>query len=427
MTHFGILCLAVAGHLNPAIALGCELKERGHQVTLFCILDAQSQVQRAGLNFWAIGQSNYPLGLSAELAATLGQLKGFAVARYTATLMQKAAAMLLQEGPQALREAGIDALLVDQMYPAGGTIAEVLDLPFVTVCFALPMNQEASIPPFTTAWKYHTSRWAKLRNQAGYTLINRVGAPTLALINQYRQQWQLPRLQHPNQAYSPLAQLSQLPAALDYPRTDLPQCFHYIGPYVGPREPVAFPFEQLTGQPLIYASMGTLQRLLGIFHKIAAACAEFDVQLVISLGRGIDPQRLSGLPGSPIVATMPPQLELLKRAALTITHGGSTILESLSYGVPLLAVANGNDQPATAARLAWSGAGEFIPLNRLNVPWLRTAIAAVLTQDSYRHHAARLQREIQEAGGVSRAAEIIEQAVTTRQPVLAPYRVPTAA
>lgn len=426
MTHFGLLCPATTGHLNPMIALGRDLQQRGHQVTLFSILDTQVRVEQAGLNFWAMGQANYPLGISAELMAVLGKLKGWATARYTAQLMQKAAAMVLQEGPQALGDAGVDALLVDQVYPAGGTIADALNLPFVTICSALLMNQEAGVPPFFTPWRYHDHPWAKLRNRLGYTLINRIGAPTLQLINQYRQQWQLPLLTHPDQAYSPLAQLSQLPAALDFSRTQLPEWFHYTGPYQAHREPVPFPFERLNGKPLIYASVGTLQnRLLYIFQDIATACAEFDVQLVLSLGRGIHPQALSDLPGDPIVVNYAPQLELLENAALAITHAGSgTILDALSYGVPLVALPIANDQPATAARLAWSGAGEVIPLRQLSVPKLRKAITAVLTAPSYRCHAARLQRAIQEAGGAKRAIKIIEQAVTTRQPVLTPYRNP---
>jgi len=65
--------------------------------------------------------------------------------------------------------------------------------------------------------------------------------------------------------YSPLAQICQLPAEFDFPRKELPQWFHYIGPLKDPSglEPVSFsslsfPFEKLTGQRLIYASLGTL-------------------------------------------------------------------------------------------------------------------------------------------------------------------------
>lgn len=60
---------------------------------------------------------------------------------------------------------------------------------------------------------------------------------------------------------------------------------------------------------------------------------------------------LPELPGNPIVVNYAPQLELLKIADLTITHAGvNTTLESLSNGVPLVAIPITNDQPGVAAR-----------------------------------------------------------------------------
>ena len=76
--------------------------------------------------------------------------------------------------------------------------------------------------------------------------------------------------------------------------------------------------------------MGTLQNRLGhVFHAIAEACRGLDTDLVISLGGGSEPERLGKLPGDPIVVGFAPQLELLARARLTITHAGmNTALET---------------------------------------------------------------------------------------------------
>jgi len=202
----------------------------------------------------------------------------------------------------------------------------------------------------------------------------------------------------------------------------LPQWFHFTGPYhssIG-REILAFPFEKLTGQPLIYASLGTILNRLKVFDDIAEACLGLDAQLVISLGGSTSPESLPELPGSPLVVEYAPQLELLKKATLTITPAGmNTTLECLSNGVPMVAIPIANDQPGIAARIAWTGAGEAIPVARLNIPKLREAIKQVLMQESYKQNALRLQAAIQRAGGVSRAADIIEQVVTTGKPVLA--------
>ncbi|MBD1925310.1 glycosyltransferase [Trichocoleus sp. FACHB-90] len=422
MTHYGIICPTATGHLNPITTLGRELLSRGHRVTLFGIDDAQPKTLAAGLDFWAIGESEFPQGITKQALGELGKLSGLAALRYTISLIQQSAAMLLREAPAALKTAGVEALLVDQISYGGGTVAEFLEIPFITVCSAMMVNQEDSVPPFSSPWSYNTALWARLRNKAAYNLFNRITKPVRDVISEYRQRWNLPLYVHSNDQYSQLAQLSQQPAEFDFPRQHLPKVFHFTGPYHNPasREPVSFPLEKLTGKPLIYASMGTVQnRLLDIFRDIAAACEGLDAQLVLSLGGSTTPESLPELPGSPLVVEYAPQLELLQKAALTITHAGmNTTLESLSNGVPMVAIPIANDQPGVAARIAWTGCGEVVQLSRLSVPKLRAAIQGVMTQDSYKQNATRLQAAIHRAGGVRRAADIIEQAISTGKPVL---------
>jgi zeaxanthin glucosyltransferase len=419
MLHFGLVCPAETGHLNTMLPLGQELQRRGHRVTFFGVLDADAKVLAAGLEFRAIGESAFPRGSTADCFAQLGKLRGLAALRYTMSWLQNLAATFLQDAPAVLKKAGVDALLVDQISPEGGTIAQLLNIPFVTVCSALPFNQEDTIPPLFTHWHYNPIWWARLRNQAAYRLTNPFGRPMRELRAQYRQKWKLP----PETSFdSPLAILSQEPVEFEFPRRHLPPHFHFTGPYhsYASRQPVSFPFDKLTGQPLIYASMGTLQnRSIKIFQAIANACKELDAQLAISLGRVSDPSSLPELSGSPLVVGYAPQLELLQRATLTLTHAGmNTALESLTQGVPMVAIPVTNDQPGVAARIAWTGTGEVIPLNRVRVSKLRTAIKKVLTDESYKMNALRLQEAIRRAGGVTLAADIVEQAIATGKPVL---------
>ena len=402
-------------------ALGHELQKRGHCVTVVGIEDAQPKVLAAGLSFQVIGKSDFPKGATQELFAQLGSLKGFKASQYTINWLSNEAKMYLRDAPEAIQAVGIEALLVDQATPQGGTIAEYLDIPFVSVCCALILNQEISVPPYITAWNYDASWQGFLRNRLGYLLLNRIWKPLWQVINDYRQQWNLPLYPNYNAYYSQLAQLSQQPIEFEFPRKELPSVFHFTGPYSNSvsREPASFPYEKLSGQPLIYASMGTVQnQLLWIFQIISEACVGLDVQLVIALGREADLASLPELLGNPIVVGYAPQLELLQEASLTITHAGlNTTLESLSNGVPMVAIPITNDQPGVAARIVWTGTGEVIPLNILTTEKLRRAIARVFTQDSYKKNALRLQEAIYHAGGGHSAADIIEQAVSTGKPV----------
>jgi zeaxanthin glucosyltransferase len=422
MTHFGLICPALTGHLNPMTTLGHELQQRGHRVTLFGILDARPQTLAAGLEFWAIGEAEFPAGASAAANTKLGELSGIAAFKQIVKMFRQSTTMLLDEAPQAISAAGVEVLLVDQTSSGGGTVADFLNLPFITVCCALMLNLEIGIPPFNTTWSYSPAWWAKLRNRFSYQLLARIAQPIVKTVADRRQQWQLPPHIHPNDPFSKLAQICQQPPEFEFPRQHLSPSFHFTGPYSRPdsREPACFPFEKLTGQPLIYASMGTLQnQLSGVFENIAQACVGLDAQLVIALGGGSNPESLPNLPGSPLVVGYAPQLELLQKATLTITHAGmNTALESLSNAVPMVAIPIANDQPGVAARIAWTGTGEIVTLTRLSSSRLQTAVKQVLTKESYKQNAVRLQAAIHRAGGVSRAADIVEQVAKTGQPVL---------
>jgi len=418
MATLGMVCPTTASHLYSAAALGHELAGRGHRVVIFGTPDGEPYARAAGLDFYALGQRQFCADANARWFAELAQMSPRRANIEVERLLTTRAAMRLAELPEAVRRLHIDALLVDQSSPEGGTVAERLDLPFVSVCAAMLLNRDADVPPFNTHWRYSPAPWARLRNHLGYLLLDRLTAGSRRIIGEYRQRWNLPPLRRPNDHYSKLAQICQQPAEFEYPRRHLPRCLHFTGPFERPasRAPVEFPYERLSGQPLIYASMGTLHnRIPGVFARIARACAGLDAQLVIATGGAPHP---SDVDESILVVTYAPQLELLSRAALAITHAGmGTVLHCLGRGVPMVAIPIASEQPGLAARVAWSGAGEYIPLARLRVTRLREAVSRVLYQPTYREHALRLRDAIQRAGGVVRAADVVEQVLNTGLPV----------
>jgi MGT family glycosyltransferase len=153
--------------------------------------------------------------------------------------------------------------------------------------------------------------------------------------------------------------------------------------------------------------MGTLQnQVQEVFREIAEACNGIDAQLVIDLGGGSTPEQTGPLPGNPIVVQMAPQLELLACAFLVITHAGlNTAHKSLSFGIPMVAIPVGNDQPGVAARLKWLGVGEFLRLKDLKATKLRRLLDQVLEQPGYRERAQQIMDEIQRSDGIQRCAD----------------------
>jgi MGT family glycosyltransferase len=418
--HFGIITPPVPGHLLPFGALGRELIARGHRVTVIHMADIEGRVRGESLEFIAIGCGDHPRGSLPESLAQLGRLQGLAALRFTIAAVRKTTEMFCRDAPSAIRTAGIEMLLVDQTEPAGGTIAEHLGLPFVTICNALLLNRDPAVPPPFTPWKPGGHWWQKLRNKTGYAVSARVTSPVTRLVAHYRRLWSLPAHQRTDDSFSKLAQISQQPSEFDFPRRDVPKQLYYAGPLRDQKAPdVSFPWHKLDGRPLIYASLGTLQYFKeDVFRSFAQACAELgSVQLVMAHCGGLSDAAVSSLPGNPVCVEYAPQAALLKRARLALTHAGlNTVLDALRFGVPIVAIPITYEQPAIAARVRWTGAGQSLPLARLTVPRLRAAIREVLDNPAYAQRSQHIAAAISRSGGATQAANIIETAARVAVP-----------
>lgn len=427
MTHFGILSSPLTGHLNPILSVAYELKKRGHQITVFGILELQNKVKLAGdLDFYPIGEEKYPQGAQTKIFARQGKSIGLAGVRNIYKIFHKFTEINLVEAIAAIETSNVDTLIIDQALIEGETIASSLKLPFITVCGCILLNSDPQLPSFYTSLKYDPSWFGLLRNKIVNKYITLATISTfmslIETIVEFRKKHHFEKEFNLDSIWSEKAVICQQPREFDFPRI-LPEQYHYVGPLISKdaRPQIDFPWEKLNGKPLIYASLGTLQnQLILLYQMIAAACTEFDVQLVIALGNPSLPLTLGDLPGSPLVVQYAPQLELLKKATLCITHAGlNTSMECLMNAVPMVAIPITNDQPGVGARIAWTGTGEVIPVRKVSLKKLKKAIKRVLSDNSYRKNALKLREATIRAGGVTKAADIIEQAVETGEPVLA--------
>ncbi|MBL1262687.1 glycosyltransferase [Methylomicrobium sp. RS1] len=413
MNHFGIICPNTVGHLNPMLALADALRSRGHQVTFFLLGHPPASMRDAGFEVRPLGGTLFAADEFQAEIQKLGLLQGRAALKHTFALSARSAVAIMANGPLEVRTAGVHALLVDQVTSAGGTVADELGLPFVTVSNALLLNSDPLVPPFFTHWQPRDTWWARLRNRIAWDRLGHLYTPVLSRIQARRQKLGLPVPQRIAEAWSNRLQISQQPAAFEFPRQELPEQVRFVGPLRLPAgyPTVPFPWERLDGRPLIYASLGTLQnRVAQNFRALAAACEGHDAQLVISTGNGLAPEALGELPGKPIVVPFAPQAELLRHAALAVTHAGlNTALDALAHGVPMVAVPVTNEQPGIAARIAWVGAGEVCAQRQITPQSLRPLIERVLKDASYCAAAARMSEAIRDSGGAPRAVELIEQ------------------
>jgi UDP:flavonoid glycosyltransferase YjiC (YdhE family) len=183
-------------------------------------------------------------------------------------------------------------------------------------------------------------------------------------------------------------------------------CCHYAGAPRARSSVTGFPWAALDDRPLVVVTLGTSnaptsRRFLAM--SVRALSMMDHVQGVV-----VDP---TGELDSRDVLLRPvvPLPELLRRAAVTVCHGGhNTVCDSLGAGVPLVVAPIRDDQSALAARVVDNGVGVRLRFDRATAADLRHAITSALTERRYRTQAARLQHSLRTAGGARTAADLLE-------------------
>jgi zeaxanthin glucosyltransferase len=413
----GFVSMPRVGHVNPLTTLARRLQSRGHEVTFIGIPDVEPFARAAGLNFVAFCESEYPADSIAKLLRPVSKLHGLEAARWSirernVDLFNAASKHL----PQKLAETGVDALVIDTIHTFLQLVPMSLGMPYVQVSPSIHLDVSGATPPFFFSWLHETTPEARIRNLEGVKTAREIFAPMVPVAIAYAKKVGLQIDWTDSSATtSKLAVITQTPKEFDFPGIPWPAQFHYTGPFhdINAREPIAFPWEKITGNPLVYASMGTLVNGLERVYKIIlnAVGQLSEIQVVLSVGANVNLDDLGSIPSNVIVVSKAPQLELLKRAALCITHAGlNTALESLALGVPMVAIPNAYDQPGVAARIAYHGVGEFLEIEDLTAESARWLSQEVLENPRYREKARWFQKVIAQTRGLDVAADVIEQA-----------------
>ena len=403
----GFITPNLAGHLNPMTTLARHLQARNHEVVFLYSTEAN------GLPVVPSPERDH----ISEGRSGMSTRHGVDAVRFAIRQVLAQTETILKSLPEMVRANGVDALLVDnvQFYAELGPMQ--LGMPYVQVCNGLHWDYSGYTPLGIFGWPHDTTAAGLARNREGvanwtnlFLSVNediRAHAESVGLKIDWNDM---------SSIVSPFASITQTPRVFDFESSHWPAHFHHTGPFHDGkgRQNVDFPWERITGEPLVYASMGTiLNGRVDVFRTIVGALAKHkDLQLVLSLGDQIDPQQIGPVPNNAIIVKQAPQLELLEKTSVCITHAGlNTVLESLAQGVPQIAIPVTYDQPGVAARIAHKQTGVVTSLDKLTVHHLASLLSEVLTNSTYRENARKLQRAIVEADGLSVAADLVEESM----------------
>ena len=418
----GFVSLPVSGHLNPMTALARKMQARGNEVVFIGFPDAEAAIRAANLRFVPFCESEYPMGSVGKALGGVAKLHGLDVVRHSCReVIPGQLQAALEHLPEKIAETGVEALVLDTIFFFLELVPMRLGMPYVHICAAHHLDFSGATPACLFSWPHETTSEAIDRNIEGLKICGEILAPLAAIAKPYAEKAGLHiDWNDPAATASKLATITQSPREFDFPNPNWPPEFHYAGPFHDDegRQEIPFPWEKLTSKPLVYASLGTIVNGLDhVYRIILEAVGKFpEIQTVLSVGKNINPDALDPIPPNAIVVSAAPQIELLKRAALCITHAGlNTTLESLAQGVPMVAIPIGYDQPGVAARIAYHGVGEFVEVGDLTVDRLLELIQRVVTNQGYRARARYFRDVIAKTRGLDVAAEIIEQSLGASQ------------
>jgi len=416
----GFISMPLTGHLNSMIALARKLQARGNDIVFIGIPDVGPIVHAAGLEFASFGEEALPAGSSAGTVAPVAKLHGPDATRWTIQGAGRAMFQLAsQHLPRVIAETDVEALVIDTIHMYLELVPLSLGIPYAHVWSILNIDFSGSTLP---------SVWPGINDDTPDAHARNIGVLKESdnaffgivqdLAEEYAERvgleldWSNPRATVSRHA---AAVVSQTPREFDLPNIPWPSEFHYAGPFSDDagREPVPFDWEKLDGRPLVYASLGTLVNGLDrIYKAILSAVGRMpEIQVVLSKGTNIELAELGPIPGNVIVVDKAPQIEILKRSVMCITHAGlNTTLESLAQGLPLVAIPIAYDQFGVALRIAHHEVGEFLEIENLTVDGLEEQIRKVLSAPHYREKAQYFQKIIAERNGLDVAAEAIERA-----------------
>jgi MGT family glycosyltransferase len=413
--HFGVLSFTGTGHLNPLIVLSQELKDRGHKVTFFEKPKIEDRVRQAGLDFFPIAAHQNCIEEKKPSTNGAGLWSEISTLRFNMKRIIRDVERFLQETPLALKQAGVNALIINEIALTGPTVAQMLHLPYFIISTSVPHNFGWNGFAWISGYRYSSSPFSWVQNAFLENSAVRMHGPIRRALDQCRRRAGLGPARDISKSFPSLAQITQLPRCLDLPRKTFPSNFYYTGPFANEtaRPSVEFPWDRLDGRPIVYTSLGTTRNVQSkIFRLIAEGCQDLGLQLVISLGGRFEPEQFADLPGRPLLTRFAPQLELLRIAKIVITHSGpNTVFEALMEGKPMIAIPLAHDQPAVAARLARLRIAEVLPVMRLSAKRIRRAVTKQLQDESYRDAAVRMQTILRSGRGAERAVEVIEEAL----------------
>jgi MGT family glycosyltransferase len=404
MTTFLVYAPAAAGHVFPLVPGLLELQARGHTVHLRTGAELLATARAAGLD-----------GSPSD-----SRIEDIVVRDYEhkrdVDRLREALSGLMARGPlerqdleHAVVETKPDVLLIDTNTYGAAVAAERSGLPWATILPSLLPLPDHRVPAYGLGMRPMGGPIGRLRNRVLWRVVERqYGKSMLPRLNSLRADAGLRELKSPlEHLHGPDRLIALSGEPLEYPRCSLPEHVRLVGgqTWDPPADPPEWLLEE--GDPWVLVTCSTdYQGDERLAQTAIEALRNEPIRVLVTLA---DAHGVADLPraSNARIERFVPHGPVLERAAAVVCHAGMGIVhKAVAAGVPIVAVPFGRDQPEVGRRVAESGAGVVLPLNRLSPERLCASVReAIALQPGLGALAARFRA----AGGADAFADAAEE------------------
>jgi len=397
------LGLPLHGHTNPSLPLVRALVDRGDEVVYFSGDEFAAAIQETGARYRPYrAPSVTRLRRMSERTDELSWV------------LMDATRDVLAHDFDAFRAERPDYIISDSVAPWGQWAAQILDVPVVTSVTTFAVNRHVLTLAASRGTRPKSVRLAlsKIRHVVKAALLGRRlrrehSVPGTSIMGLMFGSSDL-NIVYTSRRFQPCAD-------------SFDDRFLFIGPSIGLRSAtVASSWEEGSQADLIYISLGTLFNRDPTFYRTCfEAFRGQDVRVIMSVGTTVTEAGVGSPPSNVTVVPWAPQLEVLQRASVFVSHGGmNSVSESLHHGVPLVVVPQMGEQELVAGQVEACGAGLFLAKNEVTPDRIRQAVNRVRGEPQFRTQAALIRESFDAAGGAARGADAI--LAHTRPAVVSP-------
>ena len=421
--HYLLTPVGSSGDVHPYLAIGRELRRRGHDVTLVAAEPFASGAEDAGCRF----VSNW----SAEEFHELANHPDLWHPRRGIQLVLGLAAREARrayEQLEALYEPGRTVLVGHGLSFATRILEERHGVPAATIQLA-PSVFRSLLDVAAPAPGRDISGWPRWVKQAMWWAVDRVMIdPAIGTaVNELRADVGLPPVQRVFRSWihSPRMVLAMFPDWFARAQPDWPPQVRQLSfprSDVGEGEPLDPALARFldAGEPPLAFTPGSANRQAAFFFEAAVRAARSLGRRALLLTRYAE-QLPADLPAGVRHVPYAPFSMLLPRCAALVHHGGiGTCAQGLAAGIPQLVMPMSFDQPDNATRLARIGAGTWLTPSAFRAGTrLASTLASLLDDPGVAQACARWREALARVDAIRLACDALEELTEPARAALA--------